>query len=111
MFEFAHSLKFNETAVALSLLCSLPIDIAERALIEKDREPALILAKSLNYCWATTMALLFLGAPNYRITAGELEKLKLEFHRLDVKTSRGVITLYRSRKNQFGSQTFQRGSN
>ena len=33
--EFAHSLKFNETAVALSLLCALPIDVVERALIDK----------------------------------------------------------------------------
>lgn len=111
MFEFAHSLKFNETAVALSLLCALPVDIVERALVEKDREPVLILAKSLDYCWPTTMALLFLGAPNYRITAGELDRLKLDFHRLDVKTSRGVIALYRSRKNELGSQAFQRGRN
>jgi uncharacterized protein (DUF2336 family) len=111
VFEFAHSLKFNETAVALSLLCSLPVDIVERALVEKDREPALILAKSLDYCWPTTMALLFLGAPNYRITAGELDRLKLDFHRLDPRTSRGIIALYRSRKDEFGSQPFQRGRN
>jgi uncharacterized protein (DUF2336 family) len=108
VFEFAHSLKFNETAVALSLLCQLPIDMVERALIEKDREPALILAKSLDFSWPTTMALLFLGAPNYRITAGDLERLKLDFHRLNVKTSRGVITLYRSRKDEVGASPFQR---
>ena len=52
VFEFAHSLKFNETAVALSLLCPLPIDIVERALIEKDREPVLIMAKSLEFSCA-----------------------------------------------------------
>jgi len=31
IFEFAHSLKFNETAVDLSLLCVLPNDVVERA--------------------------------------------------------------------------------
>jgi uncharacterized protein (DUF2336 family) len=107
VFEFAHSLKFNETAVALSLLCQLPIDIVERALIEKDREPVLILAKSLNFSWPTTMALLFLGAPNYRITAGDLDRLKLDFHRLNVKTCRDVITLYQSRKEEGGGPPFQ----
>ncbi|GLR85157.1 DUF2336 domain-containing protein [Bradyrhizobium iriomotense] len=111
VFEFAHSLKFNETAVALSLLCPLPVDVVERALIERDREPALILAKSLNYCWPTTMALLFLGAPNYRITAGELERLKLDFHRLDVKACRGVIAVYRSRRDEVGSGPFLRPRN
>ncbi len=108
VFEFAHSLKFNETAVALSLLCPLPINIVERALIEKDREPVLILAKSLDFSWPTTMALLFLGAPNCRITAGDLERLNLDFHRLNVKTCRGVIAVYRSRKEEGGSGLFQR---
>ena len=108
IFEFAHSLKFNETAVALSLLCQLPIDMVERALIEKDREPLLILAKSLDFSWPTTMAILFLGAPNYRITAGDLDRLKLDFHRLNVKTCRGVTSLYRSRKTEVFGSPFQR---
>jgi uncharacterized protein (DUF2336 family) len=108
VFEFAHSLKFNETAVALSLLCPLPIDIVERALTETDREPVLILARSLDFSWQTTMALLFLGAPNFRITAGDLDRLKLDFHRLNVKRCQGVITLYRSRKDEFGGGSLQR---
>ena len=107
VFELAHSLKFNETTVALSLLCQLPIDIAERALIEKDREPALILAKSLDFSWPTTMALLFLGAANYRITAGELERLQLDFHRLNVKACREVVTIYRARKEEAFGGSFQ----
>ena len=110
VFEFAHSLKFNETAVALSLLCQLPIDIVERALIEKDREPILILAKSLEFSWPTTMALLFLGAPSYKITAGDLERLMHDFYRLDVKTCRGVLAVYRSRKNEPGNGPFHRAS-
>jgi uncharacterized protein (DUF2336 family) len=98
VFEFAHSLRFNETAVALSLLCSLPIDIAERALIDKDREQLLILAKALNFSWTTTMALLFLGAPNYRITAGDLDRMKIDFLRLNVETCLKVLAVYRSRR-------------
>lgn len=98
VFEFAHSLKFNETAVALSLLCSLPIDVVERALIDKSRESILIVARALNFSWTTTMSVLFLGAPNYRITAGDLERMKVDFYRLNVETSQRVLTVYRSRK-------------
>ncbi|WP_187435478.1 DUF2336 domain-containing protein [Bradyrhizobium cytisi] len=108
IFEFAHFLRFNETAVALSLLCPLPIEIVERALMDKNREPVLILAKSLDLSWPTAMALLFLGAPNYRIMAGDLEKLKLDFHRLNVKTCRGVITLYRSRREEISGAPLHR---
>jgi uncharacterized protein (DUF2336 family) len=98
IFEFAHSLKFNETAVALSLLCVLPIDVVERALVDKSREAILILAKALDLSWTTTMSLLFLGAANYRITAGELDNMKREFLRLHVDTSRMVLKAYQSRK-------------
>ncbi|MDB5605414.1 MAG: hypothetical protein JWP25_2314 [Bradyrhizobium sp.] len=98
IFEFAHSLKFNETAVALSLLCVLPIDVVERSLVDKNREVILILAKALDLSWTTTMSLLFLGAANYRITAGDLDSMKREFFRLNVETSKRVLKVYQSRK-------------
>jgi uncharacterized protein (DUF2336 family) len=98
VFEFAYSLKFNETAVALSLLCSVPIDIVERSLVDRNREPVLILAKALGFSWGTTMSLLFLGAPNYRITAGDLDLIKVDFVRLKLDTCLRVLTVYRSRK-------------
>jgi uncharacterized protein (DUF2336 family) len=103
IFEFAHSLKFNETAVAMSLLCVLPIDVVERSLIDKNREAILILAKALDLSWTTTMSLLFLGAANYRITAGELDGMKREFSQLQVETSRKVLKVYRSRKESGGN--------
>ena len=97
VFEFAYALKFNETAVALSLLCSVPIDIVERTLVDSNREPVLILAKALGFSWGSTMALLFLGAPNYRITAGDLDRMKVDFVRLKLETCLRVLTVYRSR--------------
>ncbi len=98
IFEFAHSLKFDETTVALSLLCHLPIDVVERALVDKNRETIRILAKALDLSWTTTMSLLFLGADNYRITVRDLDGLKSDFGRLNVETSRQVLKVYQSRK-------------
>jgi hypothetical protein len=98
VFEFAHLLKFNETASALSLLCPLPIDIVERALIDKNREPVLIIAKALGFCWTTTMSLLFLGAPNGRISAGDLDQMKVDFLKLNVDTCIRVLDVYRARR-------------
>jgi uncharacterized protein (DUF2336 family) len=98
VFEFAHSLKFNEVACALSLLNSLPIDIVERALVDKNREPTLIISKASSFCWTTTMSLLFLGAPSHRISAGDLDQMKLDFQKLNVDTCLGVLGVYRSRR-------------
>jgi hypothetical protein len=99
VFEFAYSLKFNESTVALSLLCSVSTDIVERALVDKNREPLLILTKALNFSWTTTMSLLFLGSPDYRITAGDLDRMKIDFSKLRTETCAQVLSVYRSRKD------------
>jgi uncharacterized protein (DUF2336 family) len=96
---YAQSHKFEEVTVGLSLLCSLPVDVIERTLLDKNRETLLILAKALDFYWATTMALLFLGAKDHRITAKDLKELEGEFNRLNIKTSRSVLEFYQSRKN------------
>jgi uncharacterized protein (DUF2336 family) len=64
IFEYAQSHRFEEATVGLALLCSLPVDVAERALTDKNRDVLLILAKALGFAWETTMSLLFLGAPD-----------------------------------------------
>ena len=96
---YARSHRLEEVTIGLSLLCALPSDVIERAVLDKNREMLLILAKALDFSWATTMALLFLGAKDHRITAKELKTLENEFGRLNIETSRSVLEFYQSRKN------------
>jgi uncharacterized protein (DUF2336 family) len=96
---YARSHKLDEVTIGLSLLCGLPGDVIERALLDRNRETLLILAKALDFCWATTMALLFLGAKDHRITAMDLRDLESEFGRLNVETSKSVLEFYQSRKS------------
>jgi uncharacterized protein (DUF2336 family) len=102
---YARSHRLEEVTIGLSLLCSLPGDVIERAVLDKNRETLLILAKALEFSWATTMSLLFLGAKDHRITAHELRELEGEFGRLNVDTSRSVLEFYRSRKNSDGADS------
>jgi hypothetical protein len=96
---YARSHKLDEVTIGLSLLCALPGDVIERALLDRNREMLLILAKALDFSWATTMSLLFLGAKDHRITAQELKDLEGEFGRLNAETSRSVLEFYQSRKH------------
>jgi uncharacterized protein (DUF2336 family) len=105
--EYARAHKMEETTVGLSLLCSLPVDVVERALVQ-NREMVLILATALGFAWETTMALLFLGATDHRISAQELEAKKAEFARLNHETSRSVLELYQSRKSAAAADSDQR---
>jgi uncharacterized protein (DUF2336 family) len=96
---YAMSHKLEEVTIGLSLLCALPVDVIERALLDRDRQTPLILAKALGFSWNTTMALLFLGAKDHRITAGDFSDMEREFNRLNVESSRSVLEFYQSRKN------------
>jgi hypothetical protein len=99
IFEYARSHKHEEVTIGLSLLCSLPGDVIERALADKNREMILVLAKALDFSWATTMSLLFLAAKDHRITARDLNDMENEFGHLNIETSRSVLKFYQSRKN------------
>ena len=102
---YARSHRLEEVTIGLSLLCSLPGDVIERALFDKKREMLLVLAKALEFSWATTMSLLFLGAKDHRITAQDLNDLENEFGRLNIETSRSVLEFYQSRKNAGGADS------
>jgi hypothetical protein len=102
---YARSHRLEEVTIGLSLLCSLPGDVIERALFDKKREMLLVLAKALDFSWETTMALLFLGAKDHRITAQDLNDLENEFGRLNIETSRSVLEFYQSRKNAGGADS------
>jgi uncharacterized protein (DUF2336 family) len=96
---YARSHRLDEVTIGLSLLCALPGDVIERAVLDKNRETLLILVKALDFSWETTMAILFLGAKDHRITAHDLRDLESEYGRLNIETSRSVLAFYQSRKN------------
>ena len=96
---YARSHRLEEVTIGLSLLCALPSDVIERDVLDKNRETLLILVKALDFSWETTMALLFLGAKDHRITAQDLRDLESEYGRLNIETSRSVLAFYQSRKN------------
>ncbi len=105
IYDYARSHKIDEVTIGLSLLCSLPGDVIERALMDKNREMVLVLTKALGFSWPTTMALLFLGAKDHRITAQDLDDMEREFSRLNLETSRSVLKFYQTRKNTAGADS------
>ena len=102
--EYARAHKVEEATVGLSLLCSLPVHVVERALIENSREITLILTKALDFSWETAMSLLFLHAKDHRISTRDFDAMKEEFERLDTKTARNVLEFYQSRKSSAAAE-------
>ena len=106
--DYARAHKIEEATVGLSLLCSLPVDVVERALFDSNGELTLILAKALDFAWETTMSLLFLGAKDHRISARDLDDMREEFAALSIDTSRSVLRHYQSRKSAGAVELDQR---
>jgi len=96
---YAMAHRFDEVTIGLSLLAALPVDVIERALVDRNREMLLILARAVKFSWQTTLALLFLGAKDHRITARDLSAFERDFARLNVETSQSVLNFYRTRKH------------
>jgi uncharacterized protein (DUF2336 family) len=95
---FAREGSFDRTAVALSLMCDLPIGLVERALVQSETEQLLILAKAIELSWETTKAILTLHAARGELTQGWLDQRFASFLRLQPKTAKTALQFYRLRE-------------
>jgi uncharacterized protein (DUF2336 family) len=98
--EFAEAGRFDETAVALSLLSDLPIGAIERALVHDHGDQVLVLAKSIDLSWCTTKAILFVATVTKMKDRSphEFEQYLANFKKLKPATARTAIQFYRLRE-------------
>ncbi len=97
IYQYARDRKFEETAIALSLLCDTPIDVVERALLDPGAEIVLILAKVAGLSSTTTKAILLLRAADRGMSANDLDQALASFNRLQPDTARRVLGFFRTR--------------
>jgi uncharacterized protein (DUF2336 family) len=95
---FAKSCKFEETAVALSLLCGLTIETVEHMIMNEHPESVLILAKSVGMSWNTTKYILWFRAGTSGIAAREMEICLVEFENLKTETAQQTVLFRRLRE-------------
>jgi hypothetical protein len=94
---FARERRFEETVVALSLLCGVEIDVVERALLDPGHEIMLILSKLAGFSSTTAKALLLFKAADRGMSAQDLERALQAYGRLQADTAQRVIRFYRAR--------------
>jgi uncharacterized protein (DUF2336 family) len=97
IYQYARERKFEETAIALSIMCDTPIDVVERALLDPGAEIVLILAKVAGLSSTTTKAILLLRAADRGMSAKDLEQALSSFNRLQPDTARRVLGFFRTR--------------
>lgn len=95
---FARAGKFEETTVALAILCALPIDAVERAMVQERPETILIIAKAIGLSWLTAKAILLLRAGKRGMSPHALEQCMADFARLKRETAQQVIAFQLKRR-------------
>jgi uncharacterized protein (DUF2336 family) len=101
---FAAANQFEETAVALAILCNLPVEAVDRAMLQDRPDAVLVMGKAIGMSWQTIKAILRMCAGARGISPGELEQCHTTFSRLKPATARQVIEFQgrRSSGSRFG---------
>ncbi len=96
--EFARSEKFDETIVALSMICDLPVGMIERAFVHERSEQIIVLAKATDLSWETAKAILLLQAKTTNSSTHDFDRHFATFVQLKPETAKKAMTFYRMRK-------------
>ena len=95
---FASAGKFEETAAALAVMCILPIDAVERAMVMDREEAVLIVCKAGQLSWSATRAVLSLCAGGGGIAAARLEKIRAAYNNMKRETALQVVKYQRENR-------------
>jgi Uncharacterised protein conserved in bacteria (DUF2336) len=93
----ANAQQFAKTATALSMLGPFPIDLVERALLDKSIETVLILARAAGCSWTTTKAILLMRSAGRGLSPHDLEDAFAAFDRISRETAHRVVKFYERR--------------
>lgn len=93
----AKAQEFDKTVIALAKLGRFPIDLVERALLDKGEEIILILAKAAGCSWATVKELLLMYVAKRNFRPDELTRTFERYKALSETTARKVINFYSQR--------------
>lgn len=104
---FAKDGSFDRIAVALSIMCNLPIELVERALVDKQSEQLLLFARAIGLSWETVKVLLAVQAGAGGIGVDQMDQLFKSFAKLQAKTAQTALQFYRLRERAHDAGSLQ----
>ncbi len=96
--EFARAGKFEDTAVALAVMCTLPVEAVERAMVMDREEAILIVAKAIDLSWATTRSILNLCAGRNGMAPDAIGKCRSLYNSIKRDTALQVVRFQREKR-------------
>ncbi|HEY1982542.1 MAG TPA: DUF2336 domain-containing protein, partial [Xanthobacteraceae bacterium] len=93
----AENQEFVRTTIVLSKLASFPVDLVERALLDKGEDMILILAKAAGCSWTTARKLLLMHIAERKLQPSDLDRSLSRYSRLTKEAACSVADFYRQR--------------
>ena len=101
----AHAQEFTRTVIALAKLGRFPVDLVERALIDKGEDMILILAKAAGCSWITVKELLLMYVAERNPQPDELTRTFDRYTKLTQEAARQIVDFYGQRVKVRGKDT------
>jgi uncharacterized protein (DUF2336 family) len=93
----AHAQEFARTVIALVKLGRFPVDLVERALLDKGEDMILILARAAGCSWTTAKELLLMYVAERNLQADDLARSFERYTKLTPGTARNIVNFYGQR--------------
>jgi uncharacterized protein (DUF2336 family) len=97
LIDLARTGQMKDLATALALMGHIPGETVGEMLNEPRAEGLLVLAKTIGLSWDTTRAILESGGEDCRRSAGDIDNLRVAFHRLKQDTAQQILAFHRAR--------------
>jgi len=95
--SFAREQCFEETVVALSVLCAVPLDIVDRLIGGERADPVLILCRAAGFKWDTVRAIILSRPGKAGTSTNGLDDALANFERLSISTAQRVVSFWQVR--------------
>jgi uncharacterized protein (DUF2336 family) len=95
--QFAKDGRFEETVVALALLCAVPLEVVDRLMGAERADPVLILCKSAGFGWQTVRAIMTARPGRHGTSTRGLDDAYANFERLSPSTAQRVVRFWQVR--------------
>jgi uncharacterized protein (DUF2336 family) len=96
--EYAKVGKYEETIAALATICSVPVEVVDRLMGGDRYDPVLILARSADFGWDTTRAIIT-ARPGAKGTSTQaVDAAKENYERLTAATAQRVVRFWQVRQ-------------
>lgn len=93
----ARAQKFEKAVIALAKLGRFPVEVVERALLDKGADMVLILARAADCSWLTAKELLQMQTASRNLTPDDLSQAYERYMKFSSQTARNIISFHQQR--------------